>query len=64
MTYHTHGSVYGVEIPAVLGAFFAFAACQLAYATAVYGYTPRGLAAGYGTTLALAMWWSVYEELS
>jgi hypothetical protein len=64
MTYHTHGSVYGVEIPAALGAGFAMAACQFAYATARFGVSYRGLAAAHGLVLAVAMYWSLTEELS
>jgi len=64
MTYHTHGSVYGVKIPAALGAFFAIAATNLAYAAVALGPTYRGIAAAHGVVLAVAMYWSLYSNLS
>lgn len=63
MTYHTHGTIAGIDIPAALAGVFAMLAFVFAYGVGLHGVTLRGIAAGHGAALAMMMWWATYAEV-
>jgi len=62
MTYATHGTVAGVDLPALFVGLFAMAMILFVWGVAIYPWTLRGFAAGYGATLAAGMWYATYVE--